>query len=262
MEAVATISRLHLGSLPLRRPRGSADQSLGAAGVGSGTPLAVRATLVARPLAALRRTVRPHRRLPYPATSGTPMGRMKTASLLSTPLCSAQRAWCSRSAPPVDTATPESSPGRSPSQPPTLPSSVDVPAALVEAGPEGLASVTTPTPLTTFIGTITCPATWPLPPKPHQGQYKQRKMKKLSAVPTRRSKRLAAIAWLHSDVQDRARQVLMERLGVLPEAEKPDEAALQRFLDLFKGLLTALVLQALSALCGLQSPQMQPTLAA
>ncbi|KAJ1278478.1 hypothetical protein BS78_04G082700 [Paspalum vaginatum] len=106
-----------------------------------------------------------------------------------------------------------------------------------------------------FIESITRPATQPLLLQPQQDTSKQKGARKRTTVPARRSKRLAAIAWPRGNVQDRARQVLMKRLGFLSVAEKPDEAALQRFKDLFKGPLLPLVLQALCALCGIQTPQ-------
>ncbi|KAJ1288461.1 hypothetical protein BS78_02G090900 [Paspalum vaginatum] len=94
-----------------------------------------------------------------------------------------------------------------------------------------------------FIESITRPAAQPLLLQPQQDTSKQKGARKRTTVPARRSKRLAAIAWPRGNVQDRARQVLMKRLG------------LPRFKDLFKGPLLPLVLQALCALCGIQTPQ-------
>ncbi|KAJ1283335.1 hypothetical protein BS78_03G120600 [Paspalum vaginatum] len=183
---------------------------------------------------------------------------------------------CSRSAPPADNSTtPECSPGRSASPGAAL---HDVAALVVEpfgssaTDPRrsGVEQEGPPTPLhsdaaalpSTFIDSFTRPAAQPLLAVQQQGPSKQKKLKKRLALPTRRSKRLAAIAWPCGNIQDRARQVLMKRLGVLQETEKPSEAALQHLLDLFKGPLTVLVMHALSALCGIQAPQGQAALEA
>ncbi|KAJ1284868.1 hypothetical protein BS78_03G238000 [Paspalum vaginatum] len=95
-----------------------------------------------------------------------------------------------------------------------------------------------------------------LPRKPRQRGIKLR-----SGAPSHKSARLAAITWPRGDIQSRARQVLMKRLGILPEANQEEEnqnmdALLQRYFDLFVGPLSDLALKALVALCGLESPRM------
>ncbi|KAJ1263331.1 hypothetical protein BS78_09G175900 [Paspalum vaginatum] len=115
---------------------------------------------------------------------------------------------------------------------------------------------------TTFVEAITTPVAQPLlQPQNHQ-QMPPRKsgrngIKLRARAPSRRSARLAAISWPRGDIQSRARQVLMKRLGVLPEADATPEknqvtdAILQCYFNLFSGPLTDLVIKALAALCGL-----------
>ena len=109
------------------------------------------------------------------------------------------------------------------------------------------------------------PVVQPLLPVQEQQQNPPRKPRKRgvklgSGAPSRKSARLAAIAWPRGDIQSRARQVLMKRLGILPEANQEAEknqnmeALLQRYFDLFTGPLSDLTLKALVALCGLESP--------
>ena len=71
---------------------------------------------------------------------------------------------------------------------------------------------------------------------------------------------LAAVAWPRGTIQERARQVRLKRLGVLPKEGRPADqatasAALETCINLFKGPLSSLVLQALMDLCGILPPQ-------
>ena len=50
---------------------------------------------------------------------------------------------------------------------------------------------------------------------------------------------------------NRARQVVMKKLGVMQEEEQSQEATLQRYISLFRSPLTDLVIKAIDALCGL-----------
>ena len=68
--------------------------------------------------------------------------------------------------------------------------------------------------------------------------------------------RLAAIAWPRGDAQSKARQVLMKRLGVTQEESETIEMTLQRYLNLFKGPMSDLIIKALVALSGLDRPAM------
>ncbi|KAJ1288127.1 hypothetical protein BS78_02G066100 [Paspalum vaginatum] len=84
---------------------------------------------------------------------------------------------------------------------------------------------------------------------------KAHKSRNKTGCPVRRSARLAAIAWPRGDIQSRAQQVLMKRLGLALEDSQDLAPALQRYLNLFKGPLAGLVLKALEALCGLDGPR-------
>jgi hypothetical protein len=72
--------------------------------------------------------------------------------------------------------------------------------------------------------------------------------------------RLATIAWSRGNIQERSRQVLLKCLGLLPkEGQLSDQATasatLETCINLFKGPLSSLVLQALMDLCGILPPQ-------
>uniref|UniRef100_K3ZE08 Uncharacterized protein n=1 Tax=Setaria italica TaxID=4555 RepID=K3ZE08_SETIT len=82
-----------------------------------------------------------------------------------------------------------------------------------------------------FIDSITRPVDPPLLPKHQQQQATPHRAKKTPKEPTR--------------------QMLMKRLGITPDEEKSPEEDLQRFISLFRGPLTDLVIKALVALCGL-----------
>lgn len=66
--------------------------------------------------------------------------------------------------------------------------------------------------------------------------------------------RLAAIAWPRGDAQGRAQQVLLKRLGITQEAGGQNSVLLQRFINLFKGPLSSMVIKALEAVSGLDGP--------
>lgn len=78
-----------------------------------------------------------------------------------------------------------------------------------------------------------------------------RRSRKLKLKAIRRSVRLAAATWPRGDSQNRARMVLMKRLGITQEEEQPNDDTLLRYFNLFRGPLTDLVLRALVALSGL-----------
>ena len=88
-----------------------------------------------------------------------------------------------------------------------------------------------------------------------QQQQKQqaapRNIQKKLGVPTRKSARLAALTWSRGDSLSRARQVLMKRLGVTQEEGQSSKDALLRYINLFKGPLSNLVMKALAELFGL-----------
>ncbi|KAJ1269372.1 hypothetical protein BS78_07G207000 [Paspalum vaginatum] len=115
---------------------------------------------------------------------------------------------------------------------------------------------------TSFIDDISAPVTQHLlrsQDQQHELPKKARRRVKLRAgTSSRKSARLAAIAWPRGDIQSRARQVLMKRLGILPEANsdqgqnRTTDKELKRYFDLFSGPLTDLVIKALVALCGLE----------
>ena len=109
--------------------------------------------------------------------------------------------------------------------------------------------------LANFIQSITKFVQQPLLP-PQHGLMKPRREKKRPSKPSRCSARLAAIAWPRGDAQSKARQVLMKRLGVTQEESETIEMTLQRYLNLFKGPMSDLIIKALVALSGLDRPAM------
>jgi hypothetical protein len=118
----------------------------------------------------------------------------------------------------------------------------------------------TPTTVASFISNHTYPVAPPLLQELHQAPPNLKTKKKQEARLTRKSMRLAAIAWPCGNIQERARQVLLKRLGLLPKEGQPSDqatvsAALETCINLFKGPLSSLVLQALMDLCGILPPQ-------
>jgi hypothetical protein len=116
------------------------------------------------------------------------------------------------------------------------------------------------TTVASFISNHTCPVAPPLLQELHQAPPNLKTKKKQAARPTRKSMRLAAIAWPRGNIQERARQVLLKRLGLLPKEGHPSDqatasATLETYINLFKGPLSSLVLQALMDLCGILPPQ-------
>jgi hypothetical protein len=116
------------------------------------------------------------------------------------------------------------------------------------------------TTVASFISNHTCPVAPPLLQELHQAPPNLKTKNKQAARATRKSMRLAAIAWPRGNIQERARQVLLKRLGLLPkEGQSSDQATasatLETCINLFKGPLSSLVLQALMDLCGIIPPQ-------
>lgn len=71
------------------------------------------------------------------------------------------------------------------------------------------------------------------------------------ALATRTSLRIAARGWPKGDAQEKARQVLMKKLGIPDEDElSPDDRFLHYF-GFFRGPLTGDSVKAMTALCGL-----------
>jgi hypothetical protein len=68
----------------------------------------------------------------------------------------------------------------------------------------------------------------------------------------RKSVRIAAKCWPKGDTQERARQVLMKRLGVLEEDNLTPDDQFLRYINLFQGPLNDSAVMALTALCGLE----------
>ena len=110
--------------------------------------------------------------------------------------------------------------------------------------------------LANFIQSVTKPVQQPLLPPQQHGLVKPRREKKRPSKPSRCSARLAAIAWPRGDAQSKARQVLMKRLDVTREESETIEMTLQRYLNLFKGPMSDLIIKALVALSGLDRPTM------
>jgi hypothetical protein len=117
---------------------------------------------------------------------------------------------------------------------------------------------------TSFIDSISAPVAQPIL-RPQDQRYElpkktQRSFMGRARTSTRKSARLAAIAWPRGDIQSRARQVLMKRLGILPESgsnqrqNRATDEELKRYFSLFNGPLTHLATKALVALCGLDDP--------
>jgi hypothetical protein len=67
----------------------------------------------------------------------------------------------------------------------------------------------------------------------------------------RKSVRIAAKCWPRGDTQERARQILMKRLGVLEEDNLTPDDQFLRYINLFQGPLNDSAVMALTALCGL-----------
>ena len=71
-----------------------------------------------------------------------------------------------------------------------------------------------------FISTIISPIEQPLLHTCQQNQVKPRRTRKPPGKPTRRSARLAAIAWPMGHAQSRAQQILLKRLAIAQEGAK------------------------------------------
>ena len=108
--------------------------------------------------------------------------------------------------------------------------------------------------LANFIQSITKPIQQSLLPPQQHGLVKPQKEKNRPSKPSRRSARLAAIAWPCGDAQSKARQVLMKQLGVTQEEGETMEMTLLCYLNLFKGPMSDFVIKALVALSGLDGP--------
>ncbi|CAD6246095.1 unnamed protein product [Miscanthus lutarioriparius] len=110
--------------------------------------------------------------------------------------------------------------------------------------------------LANFIQSITKPIQQSLLCPQQHGLVKPRKEKNRPSKPSRRSARLATIAWQCGDAQIKARQVLMKRLGVTQEEGETMEMTLLCYLNLFKGPMFDFVIKVLVALSGLDGPAM------
>jgi hypothetical protein len=118
--------------------------------------------------------------------------------------------------------------------------------AAVGLEPEGLP----PSLSASFINNFTHPAARPLLQQHQQATSSPKKRGKHGVRPVHWSKWLVAVVWPRDNIQERARQVLMKRLGILPSISQPTaaangEAALEHYINLFKGPLTTVALQAL-----------------
>ena len=71
--------------------------------------------------------------------------------------------------------------------------------------------------------------------------------------------RIAAKIWPRGDTQDKARQVLMKRLGILDVQGLSHDEAMLRYFNLFKGPLDDDTVKALTTLCGLEAAATLPT---
>ena len=67
----------------------------------------------------------------------------------------------------------------------------------------------------------------------------------------RKSVRIAVKSWPRADAQEKARQVLIKKLGFLEDEGCSADDALLGYFKLFGGPLSDSVIQALTALCGL-----------
>lgn len=99
------------------------------------------------------------------------------------------------------------------------------------------------------------PALLRAPPR-NSGPGLRRQRKK--APPTRTSLRIAARGWPKGGAEEKARQVLMKKLGV-PEDEglSPDDCFLHYF-SLFRGPLNDDAVKAMTALCSLEDASATP----
>lgn len=104
--------------------------------------------------------------------------------------------------------------------------------------------------VTAFISTVTQPMPEQLIQGPPKRAAAPRRAKKQASLPLRKSVRIAAASWPRGDAQEKPRQVLMKRLGILEEGSSTDDMLLHYF-RLFSGPLSGLVIKALTALCGL-----------
>lgn len=117
------------------------------------------------------------------------------------------------------------------------------------------ASTSTPTQqnaATTFISKVTRKMDAPLLQEPPRPQKAGRRGRRHTLAPTRKSVRIAAATWPRGDTHQKARQVLMKKLGFMEEEGQSTDDALLEYFKMFGGPLSGQVIQALTALCGLE----------
>lgn len=103
----------------------------------------------------------------------------------------------------------------------------------------------------TFLDTISRPLPPALLQLPAARIGRQQGHRRCPPPPVRKSVRIAAKCWPKGDTTERARQVLMKRLGVLEEDGLTPDDQFLRYINLFQGPLNDSAVMALTALCGL-----------
>jgi len=76
--------------------------------------------------------------------------------------------------------------------------------------------------------------------------------KKQPPPPRRKSARIAALSWPKGDTRTKACYAHMKHLGIVQDDGQSSDDLLLRYFSLFRGPLTAMVIKALTALCGLE----------